>query len=135
MPLVWGHGEYIKLLRSLNDGVVFDMPPHTVRRYVKGKQQARCRPWRPDCPVASIPAGRALRLDLPQASVVRYTRDGWSTQADIATVDTGVGLSVAEISTKGMTAGESVVFTWRDAATGVWLGCNHQVAIVPQGSR
>ena len=115
MPLVWAHGEYVKLLRSLADGAVFDMPPQTVRRYVKGKHEARCRPWRPDCPVAGIPAGRALRLDLPQASIVRYTRDGWSTQADIATLDAGVGVFVAEISTKGMTAGESVVFTWRDA--------------------
>ena len=129
MPLVWAHGEYVKLLRSLADGAVFDMPPQTVRRYVKGKQKARCRPWRPDCPVASIPAGRVLRLDLPQASIVRYTRDGWSTQADIATRDTGVGLFVAEIPTKGMTAGESVVFTWRDASTGVWRGRNLDVAI------
>ena len=39
MPLVWAHAEYVKLLRSLADGAVFDMPPHTVRRYVRGKQQ------------------------------------------------------------------------------------------------
>ncbi len=129
MPLVWAHAEYVKLVRSLADGAVFDMPPHTVRRYAQGKQQARCRPWRPDCPVRRIPAGRVLRLDLPQASIVLYTRDGWGTQAEIATRDTGVGLHVAEISTEGMTAGESIVFTWRDGQTGVWRGCNHEVAI------
>ncbi len=27
MPLVWAHAEYIKLLRSLRDGSVFDTPP------------------------------------------------------------------------------------------------------------
>src|SRR5881398_3740999 len=26
MPLVWAHAEHIKLLRSLKDGAVFDMP-------------------------------------------------------------------------------------------------------------
>ena len=129
MPLVWAHAEYVKLVRSLADGAVFDMPPHTVRRYAQGKQQARCRPWRPDCPVPRIPAGRILRLDLPQASIVLYTRDAWRTQAEIATRDTGLGLHVAEIWTEGMTAGESVVFTWRDAQAGVWHGRNHEVAI------
>src|SRR5271166_2278927 len=131
MPLVWAHAEYVKLLRSLTDGAVFDMPPHTLRRYVRGKSQARCRPWRPDSPVASIPTGRALRIDLAQSSVVVYTRDGWKTQAEVSTRDTGVGLFVAEISTEGMTRGESVVFTWRDAQTGVWHGRNHEVAIAP----
>jgi glucoamylase len=130
MPLVWAHAEYIKLLRSLTDGAVFDMPPHTLRRYVRGKQQARCRPWRLDCPVAKIPAGRALRVDLLQASIVRYTRDGWQTQAEILTRDTGVGLFIAEIPTSGMMPGESVVFTWRDARTGIWDGRDHDVAIV-----
>ena len=130
MPLVWAHAEYIKLLRSLTDGAVFDMPPHTVRRYVRGKQQARCRPWRLDCPVAKIPAGRALRVDLLQASIVRYTCDGWQTEAEILTRDTGVGLFIAEIPTSGMMPGERVLFTWRDARTGIWDGRDHDVAIV-----
>ena len=34
MPLVWAHAEYIKLVRSLQDGVVFDLPPQTVARYL-----------------------------------------------------------------------------------------------------
>ena len=32
-PLVWAHAEYIKLVRSLKDGRVFDQPPQTVKRY------------------------------------------------------------------------------------------------------
>jgi glucoamylase len=34
MPLVWAHAEYIKLLRSLKDGRVFDTPPQTAKRYL-----------------------------------------------------------------------------------------------------
>src|SRR5262249_8414335 len=37
MPLMWAHAEYIKLLRSLRDGVVFDLPPQTVQRYLVRK--------------------------------------------------------------------------------------------------
>jgi glucoamylase len=32
MPLVWAHAEHVKLLRSLRDGRVFDLPPQTVQR-------------------------------------------------------------------------------------------------------
>lgn len=35
MPLVWAHAEYLKLLRSLHDGAVFDLPPQTVERYLR----------------------------------------------------------------------------------------------------
>ena len=40
MPLVWAHAEYVKLLRSLADGRVFDMPPHTARRYWQDTDRA-----------------------------------------------------------------------------------------------
>jgi glucoamylase len=73
MPLVWAHAKYVKLLRSLADGVVFDMPPLAARRYRQGKHQARCWPWREDCPVAEIPAGRALRLDFAEPAIALYT--------------------------------------------------------------
>lgn len=32
VPLVWAHAGYVKLLRLLRDGAVFDMPPHTKGR-------------------------------------------------------------------------------------------------------
>jgi glucoamylase len=76
MPLVWAHAEYVKLLRSLADGKVFDMPPQTARRYLGKTRSARCRPWREDCPTAGVLSGQNLRLDLAGESIVRYTPDG-----------------------------------------------------------
>jgi len=37
MPLVWAHAEYAKLVRSLHEGRVFDMPQQTYARYVRGR--------------------------------------------------------------------------------------------------
>ncbi|MDQ2687034.1 MAG: glycoside hydrolase family 15 protein, partial [Armatimonadota bacterium] len=37
MPLVWAHAEFLKLLRSLKDGQVWDTPPQTAERYLKNK--------------------------------------------------------------------------------------------------
>jgi glucoamylase len=129
MPLVWAHAEYVKLLRSLSDGAVFGMPPHPVKRYVRGKQRARSRPWREDCPTTNIPAGRTLRLDLVQSSVVVYSRNDWGAQAEIETTDTRLGVFAAEISTEGMAPGERIVFTWRDRETGAWRGRNFEATI------
>lgn len=41
MPLVWAHAEYVKLLRSLRDGRVFDMPPQTQERYLRNAPRYR----------------------------------------------------------------------------------------------
>ena len=130
MPLVWAHAEYVKLLRSLADGKVFDMPPHAARRYLGKKRTARCRPWREDGPTAKVLAGQALRLDLPDESIVRYTRDDWTTEADVATSDTGLGLHVAELPTAGMAPGGKLVFTWRRKADEVWRGRNFETRVV-----
>ena len=47
MPLVWAHAEHIKLLRSLRDNAVFDMPPQTLDRYVKNTPPPAPIVWRP----------------------------------------------------------------------------------------
>jgi glucoamylase len=131
MPLVWAHAEHIKLLRSLADGTLFDQPPQTVRRYLRDKRRARCWPWRPDWRAASVPAGRVLRLDLPEASVVRWTTDNWATSTDTPTTDTGIGVHFLEITTQGLAAGTTITFTYRNAATGAWVGRDSNVVVAP----
>ncbi len=129
MPLVWAHAEHIKLLRSLADGAVFDLPPQPVRRYLQDRQAARCRPWRPDWRFTTMPPGRVLRLDLPEPAVVVWTSDGWQTQTETATRDSGLGLHVVEIEP----AGAGVTFTWRSVPQGHWVGRNFHVAVEGAG--
>ncbi len=64
MPLVWAHAEYVKLLRSLRDGAVFDLPPQTVQRYLVEKTQPLCRDWRENWRRSRMPAGQVLRVEL-----------------------------------------------------------------------
>ena len=130
MPLVWAHGEYVKLLRSLADGRVFDMSPHTMRRYARrsgppaaahGARIARRPRFSPDRCCGSICC---------EESIVRYTRDDWKTQADVATSDTGLGLHVAELPTAGIAPGGKLVFTWRRKADEVWRGQDFETRVV-----
>jgi Glucoamylase and related glycosyl hydrolases len=129
MPLVWAHAEYIKLLRSLRDGAVFDMPPQTVRRYQVEKVQPRCRDWREAWRRSKIPTGQLLRIELLVPAVLHWTDDDWATTAEIPTVDIGLGLFSAEIPCSDLPPGRSVIFTWR-TQTGVWRGENFSVSIV-----
>jgi len=131
MPLVWAHAEHIKLLRSLADGAVFDLPPQTVRRYQREKHAPRVQSWRPDWRTETVAAGRVLRVELPHPSVVSWSTNGstndWRTRTDVTTHDTGLGIHVAEVP--GAASG-SIVFTWRSAAGDGTSGEQVRVSVV-----
>ncbi len=126
MPLVWAHAEHIKLLRSLADRAVFDMPPQTVRRYLDETHALRVTPWRVGFQPDRLAEGRTLRIELTQPSIVHWSNDGWATSNELETTDTGLGVHVAKLAwTNGRGAG--FVFTWRDADTQAWTGRNYHV--------
>src|SRR5690606_20366144 len=79
VPLVWAHSEHIKLLRSLKDGAVFDLPPQGIERYVRSKTISPYRSWRFNQKTASLPAGKLLRIEILAAAMVRWSLDGWVT--------------------------------------------------------
>jgi glucoamylase len=116
MPLVWAHAEHIKLLRSIADGAVFDMPPQTVARYVTSKTPSALRIWRLNNRLTTIPRGKMLRLELPAAGVVHWTFSQWQDAADSDTHDSGLGTHFVDLDTSSLDAGRSVVFTvfWKD---------------------
>jgi glucoamylase len=130
MPLVWAHAEYIKLLRSLEDGAVFDMPPQTVARYqAKTPAVARVRPWRPGFQPSTLPIGRVLRVDLPEEAAVLWSDNDWATSHETPARPIALGLCVAELPTADLPAGRSIVFTWRIVSSGAWAGADYRVVV------
>ena len=77
MPLVWAHAEHIKLLRSLRDGAVFDMPPQTYARYVKSTPAPAPIVWRMTSKISRIAVGRILRLEFLEPASVHWSSDNW----------------------------------------------------------
>ena len=128
-PLVWAQAEYVKLLRSLRDGAVFDRPRQTVRRYEKGHDRSRLRIWRFNHKLRDIPAGCGLRVEVNAPAVVRWSPDGWKETRESEAVDTGLGLYTADLPTERLPAGGSVVFTFHWTADKRWEGTDFQVAI------
>jgi len=124
MPLVWAHAEYVKLRRSLQEGWVFDMPRHTVARYIKKKTTSPYFIWRFSHKGRSLPAGKKLRFELMSAATVHWSSDDWETTQDIRTRQTGLGIHVADLSTERLHAGQSIAFTFHWTERDHWEGAN-----------
>ncbi len=82
-----------------------------------------------------MPAGRTLRIDLPEAARVHWSKDGWTTATDAETTDAGVGgLHVLELPTVEIALGGRVVFTWQRRGSGEWVGEDYAVEIAAASS-
>lgn len=129
MPLVWAHAEYVKLRRSLRDGRVFDLPPQTVQRYLIDQVESAHMVWRFNHKIRSMPAGKILRVETMAPATLHWSTDGWTTTTDTSTIDTGLGIHVADVPTAQAATATPIQFTffWPDA--GNWEGVNFTVVV------
>ena len=130
MPLVWAHAEYVKLLRSLKDGHVFDMPPQSVRRYIQARTESNRVTWRFNNKCQTIPAGKTLRLELLAMATVHWSADNWQSVADISTHATGLDVHVVDLPVGTLPANTTIVFTFHWEASDAWEGTDFRVGIV-----
>jgi glucoamylase len=129
MPLVWAHGEYVKLLRSLRDGKVFDLPPQTVERYLKNKQVGVYFPWRFNNKPSTCPRGKMLRVEALAPMRVHWTTDLWATCGDVEGVDTKLGVYTADLPTNGLPIGTLITFTFYWKESDKWEGVDFEVRV------
>jgi glucoamylase len=128
-PLVWAHSEYIKLVRSLRDGKVFDQPPQTVKRYGAEKRRSVYSEWRFNNKCRVMVAGKILRIAVMAPANLRWSSDDWKTANDLATLDTGAGIYVADLPTSQLPAGRSIVFTMYWPQGQRWEGTDFSVTV------
>ncbi len=131
MPLVWAHAELLKLVRSLEEGDVFDRLPQAVERYQVGGARSPLRIWGFNQKLRTVPPGSALRIQLREPALVHWSADGWTTTSDLATRDVGLEVHVADLPTRELPAGSEVVFTFRWEGSARWEGTDYRVRIVP----
>jgi len=129
MPLVWAHAEHVKLLRSLRDGRVFDMPPQTVQRYLVEKKTSPYTLWRFTYRRTSMPYGQALRIETMAPAVVHWSGDDWKTTQEVKTKDTGLGIYVADLPTQKIPEGTEIKFTFFWPETDHWEGADFSIRV------
>src|SRR5690606_17983504 len=78
MPLMWAHAEYIKLLRSAQDGQVFDLVPQVAERYLGDRRQCRhLEVWRANRHVRYVQKEFTLRVQAEAPFRLRWSADDW----------------------------------------------------------
>jgi glucoamylase len=129
MPLVWAHAEYVKLLRSLRDGRVFDMPPQTVQRYQMEHAESPYAVWRFNHKCRTLETRKTLRLELLAPTRVRWSTDDWKSIQDADSRDTGLGVHVVDLPTGDLPAGTAVRFTFHWPEVDRWEGSDFEVMV------
>lgn len=130
MPLAWAHAEHIKLLRSLADGQVFDMPPQPKARYLIQRVRSRHAVWRFNNKCRCLSAGYILRIELLSRAMVRWSTDDWRNSVNTMTQDSGLGIWAADLDTARLAQGDSVVFTFFWPDDDRWEGVNYDIQVV-----
>jgi glucoamylase len=128
-PLVWAHSEYIKLLRSIRDGKIFDQPPQTVQRYLVDKPTRRIFGWRMNNKTHTVPRTKTLRIVLVSPAVVHWSIDGWKSAQDTKTRDSGLGIYTLDLPTASLPVGAQVVFTFLWTGEKRWEGKDYTVTV------
>jgi glucoamylase len=99
MPLMWAHAEYIKLLRSLRDGRVFDLFQLVADRYLNQRGRKDLEIWKITRQLRNITAGSTLRILLPGNFRLRWSAAD-SDFHEIQSIPSGLGLSYVDLKTQ-----------------------------------
>jgi glucoamylase len=129
MPLVWAHGEFIKLCHGKRLGRPVDRPSATWARYGGVRPKVDHRIWGPNDRPQRLRAGDGLSIALKGPACVHWGANGWKNIQDIDTRDTGLGVHVADIRMTGLGAGDTVQFTFRWRDTNAWEGRDYEVRL------
>lgn len=124
-PLLWAHSEYVRLLRSCDDGKVFDEIPEVVARYRVARTGSTVEFWLPKHPIRQAGKGQTLRICAPEPFRLRWTVDNWKSWRDSESRATGVGGEFFDILPDDFQSQLDFTFFWPDR--GQWEGQNHQV--------
>ena len=128
MPLMWAHAEYIKLLRSVADGQVFDLLPPVAERYLSGRGRKDLEVWKPVRQVRQVAPGQVLRVQAPSPFRLRWTVDEWETHRDSQSRASGLGIHFVDVPvTRSQKAPVRFAFFWTD--DGRWDDRDHEVRV------
>jgi glucoamylase len=129
MPLVWAHAEYVKLRRSLADGRVFDLPTQTRQRYLVDRTGSPHTIWRFNHKCRTLAVGNILRLEMLAPAIVHWSADAWRTVHDTETIDSGIGVHVADLPTTKLPDGAGIVFTFFWSRVSRWENVDFTVVV------
>jgi len=128
MPLAWAHAEYIKLLRSVHDGGVFDRVSVAADRYLSSRGRRDLEIWKPIRQVKAVKPGETLRIQAPRRFRLHWTGNEWQTVHNTDATFNALGISFVDIPVAhAQSAPIRFTFFWTDEDH--WEGKDYKVEI------
>ncbi|MGH9641247.1 MAG: glycoside hydrolase family 15 protein [Terriglobales bacterium] len=128
MPLMWAHAEYIKLLRTVRDGEVFDLIPIVADRYRTARGRRDLEVWKPVRQAKYVTAGHVLRVQAPAGFRLHWTDDDWQTTHDSSSESTGLGIEFTDTPI-GLAQQAAIRFTFYWTEENRWEGRDYEVKV------
>jgi glucoamylase len=132
-PLMWAHADFVKLLRSMADGKIFDIIEPVAARYRNDKPRLSIEVWKMNRQVQCVPSGGLLRIMASSPFNLHWSDDEWTTKRDTASTPTSIGLEYVDIVVaKTQIAPIRFTFYWPQQSQ--WQGSDYQVEITAEAS-
>jgi glucoamylase len=130
MPLAWAHAEYIKLLRSVRDGKVFDWIPEVANRYLGNSKSTQfLEIWKFNRQICTVKAGYTLRIQALAAFRLHWSNDNWQTVQNTDSTATAIDIEFVDIAiSPNQKSPINFTFFWTDSQN--WENRNYQIAVV-----
>jgi glucoamylase len=129
MPLMWAHAEYIKLLRSVSDGRVFDLIPEVASRYLGDRKTRQLfEIWKPNRQARSVKRGFTLRIQVPAAFRLHWSANEWQSVQDSPSSPQVLGFYFVDIPISDAQRA-SIHFTFFWTIEDRWEGRDYVVAV------
>jgi glucoamylase len=133
MPLMWAHAEYIKLLRSIHDGAVFDLIPVVADRYLARKGRKDLDVWTTKRQARVVAARTTLRIQDERPFRLHWASDEWRSPKDTQSVATNLGVHYVDLAVpKGPRAAVQFTFYWLEPQR--WSGQDFRVECLAAAS-
>ncbi len=129
MPLMWAHAEYIKLLRSIHDGQVFDRIDALYDRYrshANGPNPLEI--WKFNRQPSVVKQGDTLRIQAEAEFRLHWSGDHWTNVNDSDSSTPGLDIHYVDLPSDALTNGQvQFTFWWVDSQR--WEGCDFTVSV------
>jgi len=134
-PLVWAHSEYVKLLRSVADGKVFDRISVVEERYAapvaERKSYNKVEIFQLTRKITEMDSDRTLHVLDTTEFVLQWSVDGWQTTQKTGARAVGLAGFDVYIPKEVTEKAQTVSFTMYWPEENRWLGQNFDVVIRP----
>lgn len=132
-PLAWAHAEYLKLVRSVHDGRVFDRLPEVEKHFRSARGRRPEEFWTAARQPSRVNGRARLWIVASEPFLLHYSTDDWASPVDEESRSLPAGLHV--VALEGLPVGRTLRFTRRWTVSGRWEGADHAVELSdPRGA-